>query len=86
MGFFALLDRIFWRSQTAFNHSLDPRRLPAALLWSGPDADYPALRDGHVSFEPGQLITLGGDRYRIERKLRGRASSMLWLAQHSVKA
>ena len=65
MGFFALLDRIFWRSQTAFNHSLDPRRLPAALLWSGPDADYPALRDGHVSFEPGQLVTLGGDRYRI---------------------
>lgn len=37
----------------------------------------------HLSFMPGQVFKCGDDEYRIERKLRGRLLSRVWLATHS---
>ncbi|PIL27950.1 hypothetical protein GSI_09985 [Ganoderma sinense ZZ0214-1] len=38
-----------------------------------------------LAFQPGHLLTLGGDQYRIHRKLRGQATSSVWLAEHTVR-
>ncbi|EJF60470.1 kinase-like protein [Dichomitus squalens LYAD-421 SS1] len=85
-GLFSFLDKIYWRYYLSFKHSLDKTRLPSAFLYNGPDVDAPALRARHLSFEPAELITLAGDKYRIERKLRARLTSIVWLAEHTVKA
>lgn len=38
-----------------------------------------------LAFQPGHVLTLGGDQYRIHRKLRGQATSSVWLAEHTVR-
>ena len=38
------------------------------------------LPQQHPSFAPRQLFNLGGDEFRIERKLRARSFSIVWLA------
>ncbi|KAM5535105.1 hypothetical protein V8D89_011191, partial [Ganoderma adspersum] len=48
----------------------------------GPDEEDPLLEDCHLSFMPGQGLKFGDDEYHIERKLRGRPFSRVWLATH----
>ncbi|KAI1782549.1 kinase-like protein [Ganoderma leucocontextum] len=38
-----------------------------------------------LAFQPGHVLTLGGDQYRIHRKLRGQTVSTVWLAEHTVR-
>ncbi|KAI1783136.1 kinase-like protein [Ganoderma leucocontextum] len=48
------------------------------------DSDRP-LTDHHLFFKPGEVFEFGDDEYRIERKLRSRSTSMVWLAAHTNK-
>ena len=58
------------------------RALEAAF--HGPEEYHPPIFDTvHHSFTPGEVFEFGDDAYRIERKLRGRMTSMVWLATHT---
>ncbi|KAI1782551.1 hypothetical protein LXA43DRAFT_1068590 [Ganoderma leucocontextum] len=54
-------------------------------MFHAPDEEDPSLPDRHISFKPGEVFKFGDDEYRIERKLRGRPTSMLWLATQTNK-
>ena len=56
-----------------------------AKAFHGPDEEHPSFEDSHLSFMPGQVFEFGDDEYRIERKLRGRLLSRVWLATHKNK-
>ncbi|KAM5535103.1 hypothetical protein V8D89_011189 [Ganoderma adspersum] len=60
------------------------RALEAAF--NGPDEYHPPIFDQvHHSFTPGEVFEFGDDEYRIERKLRHRLLSRVWLATHTNK-
>ncbi|KAM5531989.1 hypothetical protein V8D89_014323 [Ganoderma adspersum] len=56
-----------------------------ATAFHRPDEEDPSFEDSHLSFMPGEVFKFGDDEYRIERKLRGRLFSRVWLATHQNK-
>ena len=80
-----LLRRDFhFRTDDSESTSGTSRALEAAF--HGPDEYHPPIFDTvHHSFTPGEVFEFGDDAYRIERKLRHRLLSRVWLATHTNK-
>ncbi|KAI1784265.1 kinase-like protein [Ganoderma leucocontextum] len=61
-----------------------PTAWASVAYYNAPNMDFsPSPR--LLAFQPGHVLTLGGDQYRIHRKLRGQAVSTVWLAEHTVR-